>query len=156
MDTNTLAIRYANTLNIRDTNTLTISPGYRFADPYYYLGQMFEEGQGIQQNYREAASWYRKAAERGDISSAYSLGVLYHKALGVQQDYQKAAAWYRVAAEKGHADALYNLGVFLENGYLLRDGIRLYDRKLAMKYFSLAAKRLHVEAKQKLKELGLN
>ena len=31
----------------------------------YYLGLMYDEGQGVNQDYAEALKWYRRAAERG-------------------------------------------------------------------------------------------
>jgi uncharacterized protein len=33
----------------------------------YNLGVMYRDGQGVQQDYKEAVSWYRKAAEQGHM-----------------------------------------------------------------------------------------
>ncbi len=35
------------------------------AEAQYELGEMYEKGQGIEQNYAKALEWYRKAAEQG-------------------------------------------------------------------------------------------
>ena len=36
-----------------------------FAYAQYNLGVMYDNGQGVQQDYKEAVKWYRKAAEQG-------------------------------------------------------------------------------------------
>jgi hypothetical protein len=59
--------------------------------------------QGVRQDYRQAAAWYRKAAEQGNADAQFNLGYLYDKGQGVPQDYAQAAAWYRKAAERGVA-----------------------------------------------------
>ena len=80
------------------------------------LAECYDFGDGVPQNYPEAVTWYRKAAEKGDAEAMYNLGGLYNRGQGVPQDYQQAAQWYRQAAEKGDGDAMYNLGVFYSNG----------------------------------------
>jgi hypothetical protein len=35
----------------------------------YALGVMYDNGQGVQQNYAEAAKWYRKAADQDEAHS---------------------------------------------------------------------------------------
>ena len=69
-----------------------------------------------QENYAEAARWYRKAAEQGNVAAQYYLGVCYASGQGVPQDYAEAVKWYRKAAEQGYAKAQYNLGVCYDNG----------------------------------------
>ena len=59
-----------------------------------------------QENYAEAAKWFRKAAEQGDDKAQHNLGVSYAQGQGVPQDYTEAVKWYRKAAEQGHADAI--------------------------------------------------
>ncbi len=72
--------------------------------------------QGVPQDYKQAAAWYRKAAEQGDAEAQDNLGFLYHNGRGVPQDYTQAAAWYRKAAEQGYAEAQYNLGFLYNKG----------------------------------------
>ena len=48
---------------------------------------------GVQQDYVEAAKWYRKAAEQGNASAQAVLGHLYRTGEGVQQDYAEAFIW---------------------------------------------------------------
>lgn len=62
------------------------------------LAGLYEKGQGVPQDYVQAASWYRKAAEQGDAIAQRSLGTLYQKGQGVPQDYSEAYFWGAVAA----------------------------------------------------------
>ena len=77
---------------------------------------MYDKGEGIEQDYQEAAKWYRKAAEQGDAWAQNNLGLMYHNGEGIEQDYQKAVKWYRKAAEQGLHLAHYNLGLMYEFG----------------------------------------
>ena len=38
------------------------------------LASMYYRGEGMEQDYREAAKWYRKAAEQGNAEAQYRLG----------------------------------------------------------------------------------
>jgi hypothetical protein len=95
---------------------------------------MYANGQGVQQDYREAANWYRKAAEQGNPTAQNNLGVKYFNGQGVQQDYKEAAMWYRKAAEQGNASAQSNLGLMYING----QGVP-YDLVQAHKWLNLAS-----------------
>ena len=82
----------------------------------YSVGVLLDRGQGVPQNYAEAAMWYRKAAEQGYSSAQYNLGVMYHRGRGVSRDYTKAVEWYRQAAEQGQANAQHNLDFMQKKG----------------------------------------
>jgi TPR repeat protein len=77
----------------------------------YNLGDMYDNGRGVPQNFAEAMKWYRKAADQGDAPAQYSLGALYYNSRGVPQDYAEAMKWYRKAADQGHAYAQFSLGL---------------------------------------------
>jgi TPR repeat protein len=62
---------------------------------------MYAKGQGVAQDYAEAATWYRKAAEQGYAPAQCKLGTMYSQGHGVTQDYAEAMKWYRKAAEQG-------------------------------------------------------
>jgi TPR repeat protein len=66
---------------------------------------MYFSGQGVPQDYREAAEWFRKAAEQGEAAAQSWLGSMYSHGRGLPQDYEEAAKWFRKAAEQGHAEA---------------------------------------------------
>ncbi len=82
------------------------------------LGSTYRFGLlGAPKDYKEAAKWYRKAAEQGDADAQFRLGVMYHEGEGVSQDYTEAAKWSRKAAEQGDASAQINLGVMYHLNY---------------------------------------
>jgi uncharacterized protein len=64
------------------------------------LGRMYFRGEGITQDYQEAAKWHHLAAEQGDKYSQHTLGSSYFYGVGVTKDYQEAAKWYHIAAEE--------------------------------------------------------
>ncbi|WP_032501022.1 tetratricopeptide repeat protein, partial [Vibrio tasmaniensis] len=68
------------------------------------------KGRGVSQDYEEAVSWYRKAAEQGYARAQTNLGWMYDEGRGVSQDYEESVSWYRKAAEQGYARAQTNLG----------------------------------------------
>ena len=75
------------------------------AEAQLRLASMYYRGEGVEQDYREAAKWYRKAAEQGHAEAEYRLGETYFWRQGVEQSPAKAALWYRRAAEHGSGAA---------------------------------------------------
>jgi TPR repeat protein len=76
--------------------------------PYgqYEMGYFYYYGLGgVNQDYRQAAIWYRKAADQGYADAQFMLGNLYVKGLGVEIDYDQARVWYQKASEQGNKDA---------------------------------------------------
>ena len=76
----------------------------------YNRGTGYWYGNGVPQDYAEAANWFRKAAERGYAEAQYRLGQMLAIGQGIRQDNTEAVNWYRKAAEQGVARAQYNLG----------------------------------------------
>ncbi len=62
---------------------------------------MYSYGQGVRQDYVEAAKWYRKAAAQGNIIAQYNLGVMYLKGQGVRQSKIVAKEWFKKACANG-------------------------------------------------------
>ena len=75
------------------------------------LADMYHSGEGVEQDYKEAAKWYEKAAFQGHAEAQDSLAVMYSKGLGLEQNYEKAAEWYEKAAKQGIPRAQYNLAI---------------------------------------------
>jgi uncharacterized protein len=70
------------------------------------LGVLYSEGQGVPQDYQEAARWFRLAADQGNTLAQASLGALYSLGRGVPQDDIQAHMWLNLASASGHdADA---------------------------------------------------
>ena len=86
------------------------------ASAMFELGVMYDEGQGVEQDYKVAAEWYLKAANLGDASAMSNLGVMYDRGQGVEQDYTKAAELYRQAATLGCTSGMNNLGELYREG----------------------------------------
>lgn len=68
----------------------------------YYLGLLYEEGQGLARDYALARQWYLKAADRGDIDAAFALGRIHAQGLGLPRDLAAAYMWYSRATLGGH------------------------------------------------------
>lgn len=49
----------------------------------YNIGIMYYTGQGVPQNYAEAARWYHLAAEQGYADAQFGLGTMLRESLGV-------------------------------------------------------------------------
>ncbi|MCY0147540.1 sel1 repeat family protein [Hoeflea sp. G2-23] len=109
---------------------LLATAGFAVAGP-------FEDGWAAYEkdDYSEAVTHYRIAAEQGDARAQTMLGVAYDNGWwGVPQDYVEAAKWYRMAAEQGNASAQNSLGWAYKNG----KGVPR-DFVFAYMWFNLAA-----------------
>jgi uncharacterized protein len=51
-------------------------------------------------NLAEALTWYRRAADQGDIDAQVVLGTAFADGLGVPQDFVEAHKWYNLAAAR--------------------------------------------------------
>ncbi len=80
------------------------------AHAQFNLGAAYANGQGVKQDYTQAALWFNKAAEQGDAAAQSVLGVAYANGQGVPRDNAKAAYWYRKAAEQGNREFLRKSG----------------------------------------------
>lgn len=69
------------------------------------LGNRYEKGNGITQDYAQAAKWYRMAADQGFTKAESELGILYAKGFGVKQDYEEAYFWLSMSFDPFNADA---------------------------------------------------
>ena len=65
---------------------------------------MCRAGQGVPQDYAEAARWYRKAAGQGNDRAQSSLGIMYFNGQGVAQDYVQSHMWMNLAASRASGD----------------------------------------------------
>ena len=64
---------------------------------------MYEEGLvGATEDYKEAAKWYLKAAEKGHAQAQYKMGTMYTLGKGVYKDRIEAAKWFGKAAQQGY------------------------------------------------------
>ncbi len=81
-----------------------------------YLADMYEQGLGVERNFRKALEYYRKAARVHFGPAENGLGVMYFCGEGVRQDFERSTQWYRAAIRDGSDLAKVNLAVAYENG----------------------------------------
>ena len=80
------------------------------------LGMIYDEGQGVPEDDKAAAQWFRRAAEQGHARAQFNLGVLYENGKGVPRDDKIALQWFRRAAEQGQGHAQFNLSRMYYDG----------------------------------------
>ncbi len=83
----------------------------------YALAVMYDLGEGVAQNSKEAVKYYRLAAEQDFADAQNNLGVAYDQGEGVDKDFKEAMKWYLLAAERGNRDAPNNIGVLHMIGF---------------------------------------
>ena len=97
---------------------------------YYDLGKKSFEIK----DYRQAAIYYKKAAEQGYSEAQLDLGNLYKEGLGLTKDVKEALKWYTQAANQGLPEAQYRIG----HMYFLGDGVTS-SRSEAIKWIHKSA-----------------
>jgi TPR repeat protein len=65
----------------------------------YMLGYLYDAGQGVPQDYVQAAQWYLKAANQGNSDAQFNLAVDYHNGQGVARDDVQAYKWLEIAKD---------------------------------------------------------
>ena len=91
------------------------------------LGDLYQRGDGVEQDDAEAVAWFHRAAEQGHADAQFRLGFAYSNGSGVALDYAESLAWFHRAAEQGHDAAQWILGsVFysLGRGDVPRDDVQ--------------------------------
>ena len=88
------------------------------------VGESYAAGAGVTRDYRLAAEWYQKAADKGNLAGQLHLAALYRDGgEGFDRDMAQAAEWYRKAADQGDVGAqgmmgtLYSTGLGVEQNY---------------------------------------
>jgi TPR repeat protein len=103
-------------------------------DVMYLTGLMFDRGEGVPQDYREAFRWYVLAAAAGQPGAMNSLGLMYALGHGVSQDHSEALKWWTKAADSGSIAALNNIATTYYTGLGVQQS---YPE--AAKWFQLAS-----------------
>ena len=76
---------------------------------------MYKSGQGVPQNYKEAAAWFRSAAMQGHADAQSSLGNMYSEGLGVHPNPVIAYMLEILAAAQGNEIARQNRDISLQS-----------------------------------------
>jgi uncharacterized protein len=80
-------------------------------DALFRLGAMYAAGEGVQQDNKKAAQYYRWAAQQGHALAQTDLATLLYDGKGMPRNYAEAFQWYALAANQGNSQAQLNLGV---------------------------------------------
>ena len=112
-----------------------------------YIGRMFLRGEGMEQSFEKALTWFKRGIRNGDALCQYELGVMYLNGFGVRKDPFKAADYFKASADQDFPSSQVNMGqLFLDQGNINE----------AIRYFDLAARNGHIEAFYHLAEINNN
>ena len=76
------------------------------------LGNRYSKGEGVEQDFKEAVKWYRKAADQGYAYAQNNLGFRYYKGEGVPKSIVNSYVWWNIAAANGQQNAKNNKSTF--------------------------------------------
>lgn len=123
------------------------------------LAERYYKGDGLKQDYTQAAHWYKKLAETGVLKAQLTLGLMYIKGSGVKKNDEEAVHWLTQAAEQRLPMAQYLLGVAsLEGHGVQQDPIKAYmwfEIAAAMDNQNAAAARKELAQKLSAKDIAL-
>ena len=71
----------------------------------FYLGLLYENGDGVPEDYKKAREWYEKSAAQGEANAQFYLGLMSAFGRGGPLDLVQAHMWYSLASASGHARA---------------------------------------------------
>lgn len=112
-----------------------------------HIGQMYLRGEGVEQNFSTAFTWFKRGLANGDPLCQHEIGLMYLHGYGVNRDAFKASAYFKAASEQNYPGSATRLGaLFLDQG----------DVSTATKYFELAAHWGWMEAFYYLAEMSNN
>lgn len=112
-----------------------------------HVGAMYLRGEGVEQNFGAALTWFKRGLANGDAFCQHEMGLMYLHGYGVNQNAFKAASFFKAAAEQDYPAAETRLGaLFLDQG----------DVQAAVRYFDLAARWGWMEAFYYLAEMSNN
>ncbi|QSS55061.1 ubiquitin-protein ligase Sel1/Ubx2 [Histoplasma capsulatum var. duboisii H88] len=110
-----------------------------------HIGLMFLRGEGVDQHFAKAITWFQRGRALGDPMCQHYIGIMYLDGYGVPQDVMKAASYFKAAAEQDFPASETRLGaLFLDQG----------DVATATRYFELAARYRWIEAFYYLAEIA--
>lgn len=112
-------------LNSMAYEELVTLAGKGYVDAMLELGVRYSTGNGVQKDYKEAMSWFQKAADKCSEFGMFAIGGLYAEGgSGINQDYREAVKWFEKVAYQGSKEAqnalanlYYKGGVNLPQNY---------------------------------------
>ncbi len=120
-----------------NTDTYQNIIGKNDAENLYLTGLKYHQGEGVKQDFVEAAKYYEKSANLGFDVAQCALAIMYlTDDYGFNVDYEKALKYFKLTANQGYAVALYNIG----NMYYTGTGLS-QNYSEALGYFKEAIKK---------------
>lgn len=127
--------------NPRQAVKLFQTTAEKVASSALMMGVATEEGKGIPQNFAEAVTWYKKAADMGQNEAYAYLGSAYLDGRGVPADEAEAVKTFQAGADRGDAKSQRRLAVLYTQGRGLP-----YDYEKALFWSLEAAKGGDIQA----------
>lgn len=118
---------------------------FKYAAAIFSLGALFEFGEGVEKNEKQAAEFYHRAIELGSLAAQVQLARLYREGLGVEKDLALSVELLRAPSEQGNMNAQFQLGWAYGQGL----GVEK-DRGRAAALYRLAADQGHAAAQNNL------
>jgi len=104
------------------------------------LGELYKTGQGVDQDLAQARTWFRRAANGGNVLAMHRVGVMTARGEGGSANTPEAINWFEQAANRGLVDSQYNLGaIYHPAGEGETQDGGLQDAGKAYYWYSLAA-----------------
>ena len=86
------------------------------AGAMFHMGKVHALGIAVEQDFGEAAQWYRRATEQGDMRAHCNLGWMYQSGMGVPEDKAEAFRLLSIGAAHGVLSAKAAVGMMLLKG----------------------------------------
>ncbi len=110
----------------------------------FFKGLSFASGEGMAQDYVQAAQCYTEAAQQDHSLAQLHLAALYEQGQGVTRDETKALMWLTKSANLGNAAAQYRLGVQEHLACRTHPGVSAVEGRIeALKWVQLSAAQGH-------------
>jgi len=114
-------------------------------DSMYNLGLHYFKGLGVNQDFKESFSYFKKAADKDHSDSQFYIGKFYHIGNGAylgspaSKNFFEALKWYELAANQNNHKAQNHIGIL----YYLGDGDSSFkgfkaDAKKSLDWFKIA------------------
>jgi len=84
------------------------------ASVQYNLGLMYDNGEGVIEDDKEAVKWFRLAAEQGDAKAQSNLAFMHANGEGVIENNVYAHMWFNIAAANGSENAKGNKDILVK------------------------------------------
>ena len=92
------------------------------SDAQNLLGDIYEGGYGLEQNYKIALYYYLMAVNNNNNPTALNnIGLMYKNGFGVSKDDEIAIDFFSLSVEKGNNLANFNISITYENQYINSD-----------------------------------